>query len=85
MPFYEFEDKCQLVDPKAFVPFGSEIPSGSLVVGSPAVVVKEITTAQLNQIKQGLSIYQDLTRCYLKSFSFTGVSNGSRETLGVDH
>jgi phenylacetic acid degradation protein len=53
----------------SFVPFGTEIPSNSLVVGSPARVVKKITPAQLEQIKQGLSIYQDLTRRYLKSFS----------------
>jgi phenylacetic acid degradation protein len=53
----------------SFVPFGTEIPSNSLVVGSPARVVKKITPAQLKQIKQGLSIYQDLTRRYLKSFA----------------
>jgi len=53
----------------SFVPFGTEIPSNSLVVGSPARVVKKLTPEQLEQIKQGLSIYQDLTRRYLKSFS----------------
>ncbi len=53
----------------SFVPFGTEIPSNSLVVGSPARVVKKLAPAQLEQIKQGLSIYQDLTRRYLKFFS----------------
>jgi phenylacetic acid degradation protein len=53
----------------SFVPFETEIPSNSLVVGSPARVVKKITPAQLEQIKEGLSIYQELTWRYLKSFS----------------
>lgn len=57
-----------MVGAGSFIPFGTEIPSKSLVVGSPARVVKQITPAQLKQIKQGLSIYQDLTRRYLKSF-----------------
>ena len=56
----------------SFVPFKSEIPSGSVVVGAPAVVVKALSAAQLNQIKKGLSIYQNLTRRYLKSFSLIG-------------
>ena len=60
-----------MVGAGSFVPFESEIPSGSVVVGSPAVVVKALSPAQLNQIKKGLSIYQDLTRRYLKSFSLT--------------
>jgi hypothetical protein len=42
-----------------------------VVVGSPASVVKALSPAQLEQIKMGLSIYQDLTRRYLKSFSLT--------------
>ncbi len=58
-----------MVGAGSFVPFGSEIPSRSVVVGSPAAVVKVLSPAQLEQIKQGLSIYQDLTRRYLKSFS----------------
>ena len=59
----------------SFVPFESEIPSGSVVVGSPAVVIKALSPAQLDQIKKGLSIYQDLTRRYLKSFSRIGASS----------
>ncbi|MCP4578626.1 MAG: phenylacetic acid degradation protein PaaY [Deltaproteobacteria bacterium] len=56
----------------SFVPFESEIPSRSVVVGSPAVVVKALSLDQLNQIKKGLSIYQDLTRRCLQSFSLAG-------------
>jgi len=58
-----------MVGAGSFVPFGKQIPSNSLVVGSPARAAKEITPAQLEQIKEGLSIYQELTRRYLKSFS----------------
>jgi len=63
-----------MVGAGSFVPFGSQIPSCSVVVGSPASVVKALSPAQLEQIKMGLSIYQDLTRRYLKSFSLTGGS-----------
>jgi carbonic anhydrase/acetyltransferase-like protein (isoleucine patch superfamily) len=67
----------------SFVSFESEIPSGSVSVGSPAVVVKALSPAQLNQIKKGLSIYQDLTRRYLKSFSLSGVSIPGQKTSGA--
>ena len=66
----------------SFVPFGTEIPSNSLVVGSPARVVKKITPAQLKQIKQGLSTYQDLTRRYLKSFSLMEIETAKPESPG---
>ncbi len=72
-----------MVGAGSFVPFGSEIPSCSVVVGSPAAVVKALSPAQLEQIKKGLSIYQDLTRRYLKSFSLTGVSIAGQKTSGV--
>ena len=58
-----------MVGAGSFVPFKAEIPSHSVVLGSPARVVKEMSQSQLKQIKYGLSIYQDLTRRYLKSFN----------------
>ena len=57
-----------MVGAGSFVPFKMEIPSHSVVMGSPARVVKEITPAQVEQIKNGLSVYQDLARRCLKSF-----------------
>jgi len=60
-----------MVGAGSFVPFKMEIPSHSVVVGSPAQLVKKMSPAQLKQIKNGLSIYQDLTRRYLKSFNPT--------------
>jgi phenylacetic acid degradation protein len=61
-----------IVGAGSFVPFGTEIPSGSVAMGSPARVVKEISPAHLKQIRDGLSDYRDLARRYLKSFSLTG-------------
>ncbi|EFK06916.1 bacterial transferase hexapeptide repeat protein [delta proteobacterium NaphS2] len=63
----KINNKC-LIGAGSFIPFGTEISSNSLVMGSPARVVKELSAAQLQQIEKGLSIYQDLTRRYLKSF-----------------
>ena len=57
-----------LIGAGSFVSFHEEIPANSLVMGSPAKVVREVSSEQLNQIKNGRAIYQDLTRRYLKSF-----------------
>ena len=63
----KIESNC-LIGARSFVAFGTEIPQNSLVMGSPAKVVKTVTPAQLEQIRSGLSIYQDLARRYLKDF-----------------
>jgi carbonic anhydrase/acetyltransferase-like protein (isoleucine patch superfamily) len=52
----------------SFVPFDQEIPSHSLVVGYPAKVIQKVSPEHLERIKEGLAIYQDLTRRLLKSF-----------------
>ena len=57
-----------IVGAASFVPMRTEIPPNSLVVGSPARVVKTVTPEQLMQIDSGLQEYQELTRRYLKSF-----------------
>jgi phenylacetic acid degradation protein len=62
----KINSRC-LIGAGSFVPFGMEIPENSLVMGSPARVVKEISREQLERISNGLSIYQDLTRRHLKS------------------
>lgn len=46
----------------------TEIPAGSIVMGSPARVVKPITPEHLEQIFSGLRVYLELTRRYLESF-----------------
>ena len=57
-----------IVGAGSFIPFKMDIPSHSVVMGSPARVVKELSPGQLEQIKNGLAIYQGLARRYLKSF-----------------
>ena len=52
----------------SFVPFDQEIPPNSLVVGYPAKVIQKVSQEHLERIKDGLAIYQDLTRRHLKSF-----------------
>lgn len=58
-----------LVAAGSFVPLGSEIPSGSVVVGSPGRIVKSITEDQIKEITSGLELHQGLARQYLSSFS----------------
>jgi carbonic anhydrase/acetyltransferase-like protein (isoleucine patch superfamily) len=53
----------------SLVPSHTEIPAGSVVMGSPARVVKAITPEQLEQIVSGLHVYVELTRRYLRSFT----------------
>ena len=61
-------DYC-IIGAGSFVPFNLEVPSGSLVVGSPAKILKTITPEQREQIVRGLGVYQGLTNRYLKSFN----------------
>jgi len=56
-----------LIGAGSFIPFGEEIPPNSLVAGSPAKVIKEISSEQLKQMATGRAIYQDLARRHLKS------------------
>jgi len=62
----KINSRC-LVGAGSFVPFCMEIPENSLVMGSPARVIKEISEEQLEQISNGLSEYQGLARRHLKS------------------
>lgn len=57
-----------LIGARSLLPAGLEIPANSLVLGSPARVVKPISEELTARIESGLKIYQDLTRRYLKSF-----------------
>ena len=56
-----------LIGAGSFVAFGEEIPSNSLVAGSPAKVIKEISSEQLKKMAGGRAIYQDLAKRHLKS------------------
>lgn len=57
-----------LIGAGSFVSFQKEFPSNSVIVGSPAKVIKEISPGQLEGIKSGRQIYQGLAKRYLKSF-----------------
>ena len=57
-----------MIGAASLIPAGLEIPANSLVLGSPARVVKPISLEQIAQIESGLEIYQELTRRYLRSF-----------------
>jgi phenylacetic acid degradation protein len=52
----------------SFIDFGAEIPPESVAVGSPARVIKAAGAEHLQRIAEGLRIYQELTKRYLKSF-----------------
>ncbi len=56
-----------LIGAGSFVPFDTEIPENSLVMGSPAKVIKKIGPEHLAQIARGLKLYQDLAKRHLKS------------------
>ncbi len=62
----KINSRC-LIGAASFIPIGKEIPENSLVMGTPAKVIKEITQEQLERISSGLSFYQDLARRHLTS------------------
>ena len=69
-----------LVGAGSFVLFQEEIPLNSVVVGSPARVIKKISQEQLKQIRDGRAIYQELARRYLKSFREVPRGNSEGDT-----
>jgi len=57
-----------LIGAGSFVPFQKEIPPNSVAAGVPIKKLRAISKKQIEQIANGLVIYQDLTERYLKSF-----------------
>jgi len=66
----------------SFVPFDQEIPSHSLVVGSPAKIIQKVGPEHLERIRSGLAIYQDLARRHLKSFKKISLKDVKKENSG---
>lgn len=66
----------------SFVPFDQEIPSHSLVVGSPAKIIQKLAPEHLERIRSGLAIYQDLARRHLKSFKKISSKDVKKENNG---
>jgi phenylacetic acid degradation protein len=65
-----------LIGAGSFVPFKKEIPQNSVAVGVPVKIKKKINADQLQQITNSLTIYQELTKRYLKSFRKIDVEPG---------
>jgi phenylacetic acid degradation protein len=61
-------DSYCVIGAGSFIDFGAYIPPESVVVGSPAKVIKAAGPEHLARIAEGLRIYQELTRRYLQSF-----------------
>jgi phenylacetic acid degradation protein len=72
-----------IVGAGSFVPFDQEIPPNSLVVGYPAKVIQKVSPEHLERIKEGLAIYQDLARRYLKSFREIPSEDVKKEESGA--
>jgi len=53
-----------LIGANALVPEGREIPDGSLVIGSPAKVVRELTADEIAGLRQGAEHYVQNGRRY---------------------
>jgi len=66
----------------SFVSFQDEIPPNSVVIGSPAKVIKKISPEQIEQVASSRSIYQELARRYLKSFREITVHEYKKEGNG---
>ena len=59
------EENC-MIGAGALVTGGTHIPAGSLVLGSPAKVVKPLTEAQLAYIREDAENYVNLAKAQLK-------------------
>lgn len=55
-----------IIGANALVTEGTQIPPYSLVMGTPAKVVKQITPEQVEKIKQNARNYVDLSKVYLE-------------------
>jgi carbonic anhydrase/acetyltransferase-like protein (isoleucine patch superfamily) len=53
-----------LIGANTLIPERKVIPDGSLVLGSPGRVVRELSAAEIEQIHQGAVHYQELARRY---------------------
>ena len=58
-------DNC-LIGANSLVPQGMKIPAGSLVIGSPAKVVKELTPAMMDAVRKNGNAYVSNSMDYLE-------------------
>jgi carbonic anhydrase/acetyltransferase-like protein (isoleucine patch superfamily) len=60
-------DYC-IIGANALITAGTEIPPYSMVLGSPAKVVKQLNEEQIEKIKQNAEVYVQLAKEYLNHF-----------------
>jgi carbonic anhydrase/acetyltransferase-like protein (isoleucine patch superfamily) len=58
-------DEC-LIGANALIPEGKEIPDGSLVMGSPGKVVRELSPQQIKGLEMSALHYVENAKRYLK-------------------
>lgn len=58
-----------IIGAQALVPLNTEIPDGSLVLGVPAKVVRQLTAKEIEGITQSARGYQEVGREYRKIFN----------------
>jgi carbonic anhydrase/acetyltransferase-like protein (isoleucine patch superfamily) len=61
-----------LIGAKALVTEGKDIPDGSLVIGSPARVVRPLTEKEIAEVKQSALVYVRNWQRYAKGFAEMG-------------
>lgn len=61
-----------IVGASSLVLFGTQIPSRSMVIGSPAKITKQINSKHIEDIKESLSIYQSLAHRHNQSLRKIG-------------
>ncbi len=57
-----------IIGAHALVTEGMQIPDYSLVLGSPAKIVKQLTPEQIEKVKRNAQVYVDLAKEYLKYY-----------------
>lgn len=57
-----------IIGANAMVPAGMEIPDYSLVMGTPAKVVKELSPAHIERVKKNAEVYVELAKEYIEYY-----------------
>jgi len=60
-------EEDSLVAAASFVPQGMRIPSGTIVGGNPAKIIKKASEKTIREITEGVNIYVELARAYQKT------------------
>lgn len=58
-----------IIGAHALVTEGTVIPDYSVVMGTPAKVIKQLTDEQIEKVKRNAQIYVDLSKAYIKHYT----------------